>query len=171
MPRYVAFLRGVMPTNASMPALKHAFEHAGFDDVKTVLGTGNVAFTTASAPDAKLARACESAMADTLGRTFSTVVRSTRALDAMLAADPFSAFDIPAGAKRVVTFLRTPPKPVPALPIEADGVRILHLDGCEAFTTYVSGPAGPVFMKMIEKTFGKDVTTRTWDTIRKCAKA
>ncbi|MGE3958636.1 MAG: DUF1697 domain-containing protein [Vicinamibacterales bacterium] len=171
MPRYVAFLRGVMPTNASMADLRRAFEQAGFDEVRTVLGSGNVTFTTASTPEAKLARACEAAMTDALGRTFPTVIRSTRALETMLAADPFSAFEIPAGAKRVVTFLRTPPKPVPTLPIEADGVRILHLDGCEAFTTYVSGPAGPIFMKMIEKTFGKDVTTRTWDTIRKCVKA
>jgi len=28
-------------------------------------------------------------------------------------------------------------------------------------------PRGPVFMRLIEKTFGADVTTRTWDTVRK----
>jgi hypothetical protein len=29
-----------------------------------------------------------------------------------------------------------------------------------------------VFMTLIERTFGKDVTTRTWDTVRKvCAAA
>jgi len=27
-----------------------------------------------------------------------------------------------------------------------------------------------VFMSLIEKTFGKDVTTRTWDTVKKVAK-
>ncbi|MGC4085554.1 MAG: DUF1697 domain-containing protein [Vicinamibacterales bacterium] len=43
MPRYVAFLRGVSPTNASMPDLKRAFERAGFTDVKTILSSGNVA--------------------------------------------------------------------------------------------------------------------------------
>ena len=29
MPRHVAFLRGVMPTNAKMPDLRRAFEAAG----------------------------------------------------------------------------------------------------------------------------------------------
>ncbi len=29
----------------------------------------------------------------------------------------------------------------------------------------------PVFMQLIEKTFGKDVTTRTWETLEKVAKA
>jgi hypothetical protein len=32
-------------------------------------------------------------------------------------------------------------------------------------------PRGAVFMTLIEKTFGDKVTTRTWDTIKKCAAA
>ena len=32
-------------------------------------------------------------------------------------------------------------------------------------------PRTPVFMTLIAKTFGKDVTTRTWDTVKKCAAA
>ena len=42
--------------------------------------------------------------------------------------------------------------------------------GREVFTTYLPTPKGPVFMTLIEKTFGKDVTTRTWDTIKKVAR-
>jgi len=38
------------------------------------------------------------------------------------------------------------------------------------FSTYLPNPKGPVFMTLIEKTFGKDVTTRTWDTIAKVAR-
>lgn len=171
MPRYVAFLRGVSPMNASMPDLKRAFERAGFEDVKTILASGNVAFTTTARSPSALARACEDTMTAHLKRGFSTIVRASRDLETLLAADPFARFTIAPDAKRVVTFLRTVPAAVPALPIEADGVRILHVDGAEAFTAYVAGPEGPVFMRMIEKTFGKDVTTRTWDTVRKCAKA
>jgi uncharacterized protein (DUF1697 family) len=50
MRRYAAFLRGVMPTNAKMSDLVKAFEAAGFEDVKTVLSSGNVVF---SAPASK----------------------------------------------------------------------------------------------------------------------
>jgi uncharacterized protein (DUF1697 family) len=46
MPRYVAFLRGVSPMNAKMPELKKCFESAGFTDVKTLLSSGNVVFST-----------------------------------------------------------------------------------------------------------------------------
>ncbi|MFL5275881.1 MAG: hypothetical protein ACJ79T_05380, partial [Myxococcales bacterium] len=58
----------------------------------------------------------------------------------------------------------------PSLPAELDGARILAIDGRNIFSAYVSSPKGPVFMTLIEKTFGKDVTTRTWDTVRKVAK-
>ena len=102
--RYAAFLRGVMPTNCAMPALRDAFEAAGFTDVATVLGTGNVVFTATGAPAALAARA-EAAMTARLGRSFPTIVRPLDELAALLAADPFADLDVPADAKRVVTFV------------------------------------------------------------------
>jgi len=45
MQRYVAFLRGVSPMNCKMPELKRCFEAAGFADVRTLLSSGNVAFS------------------------------------------------------------------------------------------------------------------------------
>jgi hypothetical protein len=51
-----------------------------------------------------------------------------------------------------------------------DGARILCVAGAEIFSAYVPSPKGPVFMGLIEKTFGKDLTTRTWDTIGKVVK-
>ncbi|HEY7878690.1 MAG TPA: DUF1697 domain-containing protein [Gemmatimonadaceae bacterium] len=59
MPRYVAFLRGVMPTNAKMPALRRRFESAGFTDVATILGSGNVVFDARAASESALEGAVE----------------------------------------------------------------------------------------------------------------
>lgn len=172
MPRYVAFLRGVSPMNARMAELKRCFEGAGLANVKTVLSSGNVAFDARAKSGDTLARAVEAAMAKDLGRTFATIVRPSSALRALLEADPYAAFALPADAKRVVTFLRAPAAATrPALPIEVDGVRILSMSGLEVFSAYVPHPKGPVFMSLIEKTFGAQVTTRTWDTVRKCASA
>jgi uncharacterized protein (DUF1697 family) len=170
MPRYAAFLRGVMPTNASMADLKRAFESAGFTDVKTVLGSGNVAFTAKTDSNAALEKKAEAAMAKALGKSFFTIVRPVEALQALLAADPFKAFRVKPGTKRVVTFLREAPKTKPKLPIEADGARIFVLRGLEAFTAYGPSDKGPVFMKLIERAFGKEQTTRTWDTVGKVAR-
>lgn len=171
MPRYVAFLRGVSPMNAKMPELQRCFERAGFGRVKTLLSSGNVAFDSASRSTASLERKAESAMAKDLERSFLTHVRRQSTLQALIEADPFAKFDVPAKAKRVITFLRTPPTHKPALPIELREARILGMEGLEVFCVYVPGDRGPVFMSLLERTFGKDITTRTWDTVEKCARA
>ena len=170
MPRHVAFLRGVCPMNAKMPELKRCFEEAGFTNVRTVLASGNVVFD-ARGGEAALVKKAEAAMEAGLDRVFRTQVRSVEYLQALLDADPFAAFKLAKDAKRVVTFIpRTPANP-PKLPVEKDGARILVLRERELLTAYVPTPGNPAFMALIEKTFGKDVTTRTWDTIRKCVAA
>lgn len=171
MKRYAAFLRGVSPVNLAMPDLKRAMEAAGFSEVKTLLSSGNVVFNASAKSEANIERACEAAMTKVLGKTFPTIVRSIAALQALIEADPYASFRLPADAKRVVTFIRGKPKGKIELPIERDGARILVHEGEEVFSAYVPSPKGPVFMTLIEKTFGKDVTTRTWETVKKVAKA
>jgi uncharacterized protein (DUF1697 family) len=167
--RYAAFLRGVSPMNAKMPELKRAFEAAGFTSVKTLLSSGNVVFD-ARAPTS-LERKAEAAMQKVLGRTFLAIVRPVDVLAALVATDPYARFRLPRSAKRVVTFLRQRPRSTPKLPVERDGASILRIDGLEAFSAYVPGPRGPVFMELIEKTFGTELTTRTWDTVAKVARS
>ena len=156
--------------NAKMPELKKAFEAAGFADVKTVLSSGNVVFSARSASEASIQRRAEAAMEERLGHRFLTIVRPVDALREMLADDPYKAFRLAAGSKRIVTFLREKPKSKLELPIEMDGARILLMKGSEIFSAYVPSPKGPVFMTLIEKTFGKEVTTRTWETVTKVAR-
>lgn len=170
MPRYAALLRGITPMNAKMTELKAAFESAGFTDVRTILGSGNVVFSARSAAEASLERKAEAAMERELGNAFLTIVRPIDVLRELLAADPFAALDVPPGAKRVVTFLRESPRSTLSLPVEREGARIHAIVEREVFTSYLPGPKTPVFMTLIEKTFGKEVTTRTWDTIGRIAR-
>ena len=164
MPRYAAFLRGVMPMNAKMSALKEAFEAAGFTDVKTVLGSGNVVFDARSASEEALQQKAEAACG------FVAIVRPIEHLRKLLVTDPYKAFKLSPKAKRIVTFLRGRPKAKVKLPIEMDGARILAIRDGEIFSAYLPTPKGPVFMTLIQKTFGKDLTTRTWDTVAKVAR-
>ena len=118
MPRYVAFLRGVSPMNAKMPELRRCFEAAGFGNVRTVLASGNVVFDAPKKSELALARRIDSAMAEALDRSFWTLVRPAARLQALLDADPFARFRLPAGAKKVVTLLREPVASAPRLPLE-----------------------------------------------------
>jgi uncharacterized protein (DUF1697 family) len=171
MPRYAAFLRGVMPTNAKMPDLKRAFEAAGFSDVRTVLGSGNVVFTARSAPAATLERKAETAMTHLLGRSFFTIVRSLAELEALLATDPYRGTRLPKEAKRNVTFLRAEPKSK-LTPAAADGTWLVGMKGREVFTAHIpNNPRGAVFMVMIQKALGTEQTTRTWQTVERVVRA
>jgi uncharacterized protein (DUF1697 family) len=167
--RYAALLRGVTPLNAKMPALKAAFEAAGFAEVKTVLSSGNILFGAPAGKAQALARQCEAAMTAHLGRTFWTVVVPVQELRALVEADPWQVFKVPSAAKRVVSFLRETPATLPRLPVEKEGATIFGLDDRIVFSAYVPHPKGPVFMTLIQKTFGENVTTRTWNTVKRLA--
>ncbi|MDX9844944.1 MAG: DUF1697 domain-containing protein [Aquabacterium sp.] len=171
MTRYVAFLRGVSPMNCKMLDLKRCFEAAGFTDVKTVLSSGNVAFTAQAAVVPILESAAEAQMPEHLGRVFQTIVRPSVFLQSLVATDPFAEFALPANAKRIVTFLRRPCEKQVVLPIERGHARILKLQDTEVFSAYVPNETGPVFMALLERTFGAEVTTRTLETVRKCSQA
>jgi len=171
MPRYVALLRGVSPMNAKMPEVKRAFETAGFTNVKTLLSSGNVAFDSPARSEKTLAQRAEKAMQEHLGRTFMTIVRSSKALQELIDADPFGAYRLPPKSKHVITFLRAAPTAKLKLPIKLDEARILAVRGQEVLTSYVPHPGSPAFMRLIEKTFGTEITTRTLDTVKKCASA
>lgn len=171
MPRYVAFLRGVSPMNARMPDLIRAFEAAGFTRVKTVISSGNVVFDHPGAPVDELERIAEQAMTDTLGKTFGTTVRPVEHLRQIVDADHHAVFNPPAAAKQLITFLKKPHEGQVSLPLEGEGAAICKLDGVEVYSHYLPNDKGPLFMTMLEKTFGKQITTRTVDTVRKCIKA
>jgi uncharacterized protein (DUF1697 family) len=153
--------------NAKMPALKACLEAAGFNNVRTLLSSGNVVFDARKGSPSALRRKIEGAMREHLGQSFLTIVRTGEALRAIVDSDPYKAFRLTSQAKRVVTFLQQAPAVRVKLPIEFYGARILCVRGTEVFSAYIPGPRGPVFMSLIERTFGKDVTTRTWDTVKK----
>jgi len=170
MPRYVAFLRGVSPMNLKMSDLKHALEAAGFTNVRTLLSSGNAIFDALAASRESLAKKVEACLAKTLGKSFLTIVQPQEDLKALLESDPYKTIRLPKGSKRVITFLRAAPAVKVKTPVKLANAVIHTLVGTEVFSSYVPDvKQGPVFMALLEKTFGKEVTTRTWDTVRKCA--
>jgi uncharacterized protein (DUF1697 family) len=164
---YAAFLRGVSPMNMQMPELKRCLEAAGLDEVRTLLSSGNAVFASRAASRQALESKLEAALEKHFGQAFMTMVRPIEELRALIDSDPYQSFRLTPGSKRVVTFLRSKLEPRVRLPIELDGARILSIRGTEVFSAYIPGPRGPVFMRLIEKTFGAQVTTRTWDTVGK----
>jgi uncharacterized protein (DUF1697 family) len=162
MTSYAAFLRGVSPMNAKMPELARAYAKAGFEDVATVASSGNLVFRAKGALAAIEKRAAAATK-------FGTFIRPIAALEALLASDPWDELRVPREAKRLVTFLRERGKP-PKLPLTAGNFTIYAARDREVFSAYIREPGNAAFMGVIEKTFGKDITSRTWDAIARIVK-
>ena len=155
--------------NARMPVLKACFEAAGFTEVRTMLSSGNVVFNARSSSLATLERRAEKAMQSGLDRTFDTFVRPAEYLQDFIESEPFAEFNLLPTAKRVVTFLQDQAPHVLELPITRDEASILKVIGSEVLCAYIPGPKGPTFMGLLERTLGTAITTRTLETVRKCA--
>ena len=156
--------------NLKMSDLKKCFESAGFENVVTVLSSGNVVFDSDSKSEKAIERKIEDAMKKNLHRVFLTIVRKIDFLSEMIETNPYKEFKAKPKSKRVVTFLHAPLASKPKLPMERDGVRILKCDGSQIYSDYEPRPNNPIFMQMIEKEFGQSLSTRTWDTVSKVIK-
>lgn len=170
MTSYVAFLRGVMPTNLKMADLKAAYEDAGFENVRTLLSSGNVVFTYSKGSRQALEEIATSSLEARVGRSFQTSIFETEQIATLIASDPYASFTLPVNCKKVMTFLKNSPQSL-NLPVTDRGATIYALKGVVAFSAYTPHPDGPVFMSLLEKTFGKEVTTRTLATVQKCLAA
>jgi uncharacterized protein (DUF1697 family) len=157
--------------NLKMVDFKRCLETAGYSNVKTILSSGNAAFDSFSKSVAAIERQIEATFEKQLGRSFYTIVRSIEELQSLIERDPYSGFALPSNAKRVVTFARKLPRLKSRLPVARGGAQILAVRDREAFSAYVPTSKGAVFMELIKANFGSEVTTRTWETVKKCAKA
>ena len=91
MPRYVALLGSINVggNRLKMADLKTALEDEGFEDVETVVASGNVLFEHSAAADAKLAAQIEQVVKDRFGINSFAAVRSRDELAAAIADNPF----------------------------------------------------------------------------------
>lgn len=157
--------------NTKMPELKACFDSAGFTNVKTILSSGNLAFDCDLIDEREIEKIAEEHMVKNLGRSFFTIVRSAQSLAHLLSSDPYTLHGIPSNAKRVMTFMRDTRQPQVELPLMQNNASVFLLAERVAFTAYIPTDKGAIFMRLIERAFGKDVTTRTVKTVAKCAVA
>ncbi|MBH0781613.1 DUF1697 domain-containing protein [Nocardia bovistercoris] len=175
MNSYAALLRGIMPSNPNMrnEKLRGVFEGLGFDRVATLLSSGNVVFRCADSDEAELEDRIQEALNRELGIAGGTIVRGHEDLRALIDRDPFAGRTHERGTYLTVTFFKDR-HPEVATPEAADELtEIIGYDAeARAFLTVIdnSTPRTPDFMAWLDKTYGKDITTRTWLTIQKVVK-
>src|SRR5690348_234931 len=90
--RYIALLRGINLGGANqmkMGDLKAIFSTLGFDNVKSYINSGNLAFDTKKTSENKLIDKIESAVESKFGRRVHIMVREQKDIERILKNNPF----------------------------------------------------------------------------------
>jgi uncharacterized protein (DUF1697 family) len=107
--RYVALFRGINVgghNKIPMAPLRDTFEGLGFDDVSSIIQSGNVCFTADGAAEV-LAATIRSAVADRFSVDVPVLLRSRAEIDGALAAHPFTPGEVEPKLHHIV-FLADP---------------------------------------------------------------
>jgi uncharacterized protein (DUF1697 family) len=91
--RYIALLRGINVGGNNMikmETLRATFESLGFENVKSYINSGNLAFDTAKSDDDKLAKKIHDAIQAEFGFDISVMVRSIAEIEEVVAWNPFA---------------------------------------------------------------------------------
>lgn len=157
-----------------MDELNAVFISLGFTDVTSLIASGNVVFTASEASEASEAAitgVVEDGLARALGYRVHTMLRTLDDLQAMIEGEPFANIDVQKQTRRYVTFLPAPTASALPLPYQSvDGsFRILSRTEREVFSVLTLSEGGRTVdaMAVLEKEYGKVVTTRNWNTILK----
>ncbi len=172
--RYVALLRGInVGGNKKVPMadLKKMMEKMGYTNVKTLLNSGNVMFDTAEKSMPAIKKAFEAQFEKTFGFSSHTIIRSITEIEKLVKANPFKRIKVTPATRLYVTFLSDKPTSTLKIPYEsADKLyRILSVDdSCICSVLIVTDTKNTTdAMKILEKEYGKNVTTRNWNTVEK----
>jgi uncharacterized protein (DUF1697 family) len=174
---YVAFLRGINVggnTLVSMAKLKSAFSALGFKKVQTILASGNVVFEATEKNPKTLGKKIEQQLQTEFGFQIAVIVRAAREMQSLIKADPFRKVKVTPQTRLVVTFLDeggSSDSDAPKQPALADfgAIRVSEGEVCSTFELAPKRGTSDL-MKVLEKEFGKRITTRTWNTVQRIAK-
>lgn len=174
--KYIALLRGINVGGhtVKMDDLKKALESIGLKNVKTLLASGNAAFDVEFEKKGEeiLALKIENVLKKKFGFNIPVILRSESELIKLVKSDPFHGIKVTPQTRLYVTFLKSAQKAKAIkIPYSTQGgeFRILKATSSEIISVLhlEEGKRTPDLMIVVEKEFGKEVTTRNWNTVLK----
>lgn len=175
MSGYAALLRGVNsgrnPT-VKMEVLRKVFQDLGFENVKSILASGNILFEAASADEKALEQRIEAVLPEAIGFQSAAVVRTTADIRRLVESNPFKDVTITPQTRPYVTFVKEGPKTDLELPVTGKGYTILGIvAGVVCSVVDLSTAKTPDLMQVLDRKLGPNVTTRSWNTVEKISLA
>jgi len=170
--RYVALLRGINVGGSNqmkMDDLKAVFSQLGFENVKSYINSGNLAFDTKKTPENKLIDRIESAVESKFGRRVHIMVREQKDIERVIKNNPFDG-QYENHKHMHVLFLK---EPMPAekeefLQASALTGEQYAVRGREIYNLLPNGVAGSLLTKgFFERKPVVAYTGRNWRTVEK----
>ena len=166
--KYAAFLRGIGPGDPkkSNESLRKVFESLGYSNVRSFISSGNILFESPSNNIEELENEIEAALLKSIGKPCYTIVKSKEELEEFIATSPFGDLKHDSVSYLIVTFFRK-------IPDNFEMGKSLKFDKkikalCTVIDTTASSKT-PDFMVHLEKNYGKEITTRTINTLIRIA--
>lgn len=170
---FIALLRGINVGGhhiVSMAELRQTMEKMGFANVSTLLNSGNVIFE--SKDKEGLESEIEHQLEKTFGFEIPVMLRKFDEIGQLLKSHPFDRFEADDNTKFYVSFLKNEPENKVDLPFlsEDKSFQIIEIRDKTVFSILDFSKGSTVNgMDVLQSFFGKDLTTRNWNTIVKCS--
>jgi uncharacterized protein (DUF1697 family) len=171
---YIALLRGInVGGNKKVPMadLKKLLEKNGYKDVKTLLASGNVIFSTVKMDEKKLEKDLEALLEKHFKFSIPVLIRTVESIQKLINANPFKGIKETPDTRLYITFLSEKPTSKLKIPYVSPGkeFKILSVSSTEIVSILVISEKVKTTeaMNILEKEYGKRVTTRNWNTVLK----
>lgn len=158
-----------------MDDLKSSFNKLSFINVRSVLATGNIIFQTSRTDVEKVTQDIQEMLLSDFNHSISVILVTAEYLLRLIEKNPFKNISVLPETRLYVTFrphtVTSSTLPIPYESPEKD-FKILSVTDkeiCSVLTLSQERDTTDA-MKILEKEYGKQVTTRNWNTILKIGK-
>lgn len=167
------FLRGINVGGhhkVPMAELRNRLNEVGCYNIRTLLNTGNFIFDTNQTNIKDLETNIEEYISKSFGFPIPLVLKTKKEISDLVTDNPFKKVNMHKDIRLYVSFLKDTPKFDLTTPyLSADkSYRIIHIKDKTILSVLdLSSTKTPKGMDELEKLFGKNITTRNWNTIKK----
>jgi len=174
--KYIAFLRGINVGGhhkVPMAVLRDELEKMGFENIVTILNSGNIVFDAICDNTEKLEKSISEHLEIFFGFPVPTIIRKYELIYEFLNADPFKDVKITKDVRLYISFLKNNKEIDLKLPWSSsdNSYKIIDKKHHNIFSVLdLSISKTPKAMGTLEIYFGKNITTRNWNTIKRVVK-
>jgi len=174
MTSYAAFLRGIGPGDErkSNESLRSIFNSLGFKNVRSFISSGNILFETSEKDLNLLEEKIEKALHEKIGSRTMTIVKSKEQLKEFIERIPFGNLIHSKSTYLTVTFIKNAQdkSDITVIEDEDPSITMFGFDkklGAVNAAIDTTTANTPEFMTILQKKYGKEITTRTINTIKR----